>query len=103
MQEFITRYYADHLAEYREMLALSERLVTITEFAEDSPEVGRLAEDFVRHLERTPFPNDPLEGSPLFLEPLGNVFSEILLANFSPTQQRVMERIQKAFEERGGS
>lgn len=101
MQEAIVRYYADRPEEYGEMLAISERLAAISELPDDSPEVGRLARDLVRHLEQTPFPQDLLGGAPLTSGPLGNVFSEILLANFSSAQKRVMELVQRTFEKRG--
>lgn len=101
MQEFITFYYADRPDEYREMLAISERLHAIAELPEDAPEIVRLAEDLSRHLEHTPFPDDTLQGSPLVFGPMGNVFSEVVLDNFSPAQKRVMELVQRTFEERG--
>ncbi|MGF1473878.1 MAG: MerR family transcriptional regulator [Rubrobacteraceae bacterium] len=100
MQELITLYYADRPDELREMIAISERLATVAELPEDAPEVGRLAEDLARHLEQTPFPNNPLEGSPLASGPLSEVFSEVLLANLSPTQRRVMELMRQYFDER---
>ena len=100
MQEIITFYYADRPEEYRDMLAVSERLAAVADLPEDAPEIAELAEDLARHLEKTPFPYDPLEGSPLTSGPLGNAFSEILLGNFSPAQKRVMELVQRAFEDR---
>ena len=100
MQEFVTFYYANRPKEYRKMLDISERLAAIANLPEDSIEVERLAEDLVRHLEGTPFPDGPLEGSPLASGPFGEVFSEVLLANFSAAQKRVMELMQRHFEER---
>ncbi|CAN5719632.1 MerR family transcriptional regulator [soil metagenome] len=102
MQESITLYYAERPAEYREMLEISERLYAIADLPEDSLEVRELARDLARRLERTPFPDDPLEGSPLASGPLGNVFSEVLLGNFSPAQKRVMELVQQTFDEKIG-
>lgn len=102
LQELIVRYYADRPDEYQEMLALSERLTTIADLSGDSPEVERLAEDLARHLERTPFPKDPLEGSPLTSGPLGGVFSEVLMSSFASAQRRVLELVQKRIEERDG-
>ncbi len=98
MQEFIVHYYAGRPAELHEMLSLEERLIALAGVPEDSPEVERLAEDFTRHLEQTPFPYDPLEGSPLTSGPLGNIFSEVLTSNLSPVQQRVMELVWKELE-----
>ncbi len=100
MQESIVRYYADRPAECREMLDLEERLVASAGLPEDSPEIGRLAEDLIRHLSHTPFPDGFSQNSPLASGPMGAVFSEVLLANFSPAQKRVMELVQGALEER---
>lgn len=98
MQEFIILYYARHPDEYREMLDVSERLAALANSPEDSPEVERVAEVLVRNLEQTPFPESPLEGSPLASGPVGEVFAEILNSNLSPAQQRAMELVQKHFE-----
>lgn len=103
MQELITLYYADRPEEYRRMLDISERLATLAELPEDSPEVESLAEDLAGHLEHTPFPEDPLEGSPLFSGPVGEVFAEVLQSNFSPAQQRAMELVRRHFEEKSES
>ncbi len=103
MQELITFYYADRPDEYREMLDISERLAALAEVPEDSPEVGRLAEDFARHLEQTPFTRDPLEGSSMASGPFGEVFSEVLFTNLSPAQKRATELVQKHFEEADGA
>ena len=102
MQELVTFYYADRPDEFREMILLEERLTALAGLPEDSPEVGRLAEDFARHLKQTPFPYDPLGGSPLASGPFGRVFSEVLLSNLSPAQKRVMELMQRHFEEKSG-
>ena len=98
MQELITFYYADRPGDFREMLAISERLAALAKLPEDSPEVERLAEDFVQHLKQTPFPYDPLEGSPLMSGAIGEVFTETLLTNLSPAQRRAIELVQKRFE-----
>ncbi len=102
MQEFITFYYADRPDEYRKMLDISERLAALAKLPEDSPEVERVAEDLTRHLEHTPFPEGPLEGSPLSSGPVGEVFAEMLNSNFFPAQLRVIELVQKHFEEGNG-
>ncbi len=102
MQEFIVLYYAERPEEFQKMLSLEERLVTLADVPEDSPEVERLAEDFVRHLEQTPFPYDTLEGWPLMSGSVGEVFAEILNSNLSPGQRRSMELVQKHFEEKSG-
>ncbi|MGB3635084.1 MAG: MerR family transcriptional regulator [Rubrobacteraceae bacterium] len=98
MQEFITFYYADHPDEYRKMLDISERLAAFAKLPEDSPEVERLAEDLIRHLEHTPFPDGPPEDSPFTSGPMGEVFVEMLNSHFSSAQQRVMELVQKHFD-----
>ncbi|CAN5727054.1 hypothetical protein BH24ACT22_BH24ACT22_20280 [soil metagenome] len=100
MQEFIILYYAERPEEYRRMLGISERLAALVKLPEDSPEVERVAEDLIRHLEHTPFPDGPLEDSPLTSGPVGEVFAEMLNSNFSPAQERVMDLMQKHFEEK---
>ena len=102
LQEFIVSYYADRPDEYHKMLDISERLAVLAELPEDSTGVERLAEDFIRHLERTPFPDGPLENSPLASGPIGEVFAEMLTSNLSPAQQRVVELVQRHFEEESG-
>ena len=102
MQEFIVFYYAERPDDYREMLVVSEKLAALSELPEDSPEVAKVAEDLIRHLEHTPFPEDPLEDSPLTSGPVGEAFVEILNSNLSPAQQRAMELVQSRFEEKDG-
>lgn len=102
MQELVIRYYADRPGEYREMLAVSERLNAVADLPEDSPEVERVAEELARRLERTPFPKDPLGDTPLASGPLGSVFSEILMSSFAPAQRRVLELVQRMLEDQGG-
>lgn len=99
LQETVTRYYADHLEELREMLPLGERLAALASKPEDAPEVERLAEDLARHLGRTPFPDNPLKGSPLASGSIGNVFAEVLQTNYSPAQRRAIELTEKFLEE----
>lgn len=103
MQEFITFYYADRPDEYRKMLDISEHLAHLADLPEDSPEVERVAQDLAGHLEQTPFPEGPLEGSPLTSGPVGEVFAEILNSNFSPAQQRAMELVHKHFDQKSGA
>lgn len=98
MQEFITLYYADRPDEYRVMLEISERLAALADLPADSSEVERLAADLAQHLEQTPFPSGPLEGSPLASGAVGEVFAEVLQSNFSPAQQRAMELVHEHFE-----
>lgn len=101
LQQLIIFYYADRPEEYREMLGISERLASLAELPEGSHEVERVAEDLARHLEQTPIPDNPLSGSPLASNPVVEVFSEVVLANLSPAQRRVIELAQKYFEPGG--
>lgn len=102
MQEFMISYYADRPDEYRKMLDVSERLAALAGSPEDSPEVVEVAEDFIRHLEQTPFPDGPLQDAPLTAGPMGEVFVEILNSNLSPAQHRAMELVHKHFDEKSG-
>jgi hypothetical protein len=45
VQDSFLRHYAERSDEYREMIALSERIVALDGLPEDSPEIEQLVED----------------------------------------------------------
>jgi hypothetical protein len=56
VQESFLRHYAERSDEYREMIALSERIVALDGLPEDSPEIEQLVEDYVHHARSSSLP-----------------------------------------------
>jgi DNA-binding transcriptional MerR regulator len=96
IQESFLRHYAEHPEEYRMVLALSERFASLAELPEESPEVERLVEDYVRYAETSSLPEDLLRHGPEWTaEPMGSVFFEVMAAGMSPAQRRFFELCQE--------
>ena len=88
--EEIFRYYAEHPEEYRELVAVGERLAALVDVPEEDPEVGRVAEDLWSYFGKHP-PPEHLEGSSwASQDPIGHTLAELTMSVFSPAQQRVM-------------
>lgn len=102
-QERLTLYYVDHPDEYRAMISLGEQLAALADVPENSPQVERLAREYVRHFEAHP-PQEMLsQESPWSSRPLGGVFAELFTSSLSPAQRRVMEMVNKEFSKRGAA
>ncbi len=91
VQESFLRYYADHPEEFQTVLALSERIAALAGLPEESPEVERLAEDYVRYAETSSLPEEVRRGPEWATEPMGSVFFEVMAAGMSPAQRRFFD------------
>ena len=91
VQESFLRHYAEHPEEYRTVLELSERIAALAELPEESPEVERLVEDYVRYAETSTLPEEVRRGPDWTAEPMGGVFFEVMAAGMSPAQRRFFE------------
>jgi DNA-binding transcriptional MerR regulator len=98
IQESFLRYYAEHPDEYVEVLALSERIAALDELPEDSPEVERLLEDYVRYAKSSSLPQAAQRGPDWTAEPMGSVFFEIMTAGTSPARRRFFELCRERLE-----
>lgn len=96
-QESLIRYYAERPEEYRAMVSLGERLVALKDVSASSPEVERLAQEYIRHLEVHPPLELVSEDSVWGSEPYGGVFADILTSNMSQPQRRVLDIASKHF------
>jgi DNA-binding transcriptional MerR regulator len=95
VQESFLRHYAEHPEEFRMVLALSERIAALAELPEESPEVERLVEDYIRYAETSSLPEEVRRGPEWTAEPMGSVFFEIMTATTSPAQRRFFELCQE--------
>jgi DNA-binding transcriptional MerR regulator len=95
IQESFLRYYAEHPEEYRTVLALTERIAALAELPEDSPEVERLVEDYVRYAQTSSLPEEVRRGLDWTAEPMGSVFFELMTASTSAAQRRFFEPCQQ--------
>jgi hypothetical protein len=95
VQEPFLRHYAEHPEEFRMVLALSERIAALAELPEESPEVERLVEDYIRYAETSSLPEEVRRGPEWTAEPMGSVFFEIMTATTSPAQRRFFELCQE--------
>ncbi len=97
-QQFV-KYFVEHPEEYQQMLALAERFAAISSYPQDTVEVKQLAEDMVQHLVRHPFmvelQVDIQEHSTQKESPLADVFADLLLSAYSPTQEWVLQEINR--------
>ncbi|MDQ3588729.1 MAG: MerR family transcriptional regulator [Actinomycetota bacterium] len=95
IQESFLRHYAEHQEEYRTVLALSERFASLAELPEESPEVERLVEDYVRYAETGSLPEEVRRGPEWTTKPKGSVFFEVMAAGMSPAQRRFLDLCQE--------
>ena len=96
--EKMFRYYAERPEEYRDLLAIGERLSSLADLPEDDPRVEEVAEELVAYFEKYP-PPEYLEG-PLWTagDPTGQTMVELMLSTMSPAQRRVMDLIAEKSE-----
>ncbi|SRR6266567_1954779 len=88
----IALYLTEHAQEYRELLALGERLAAIAPLPENAPEVTQLATDFMQYFQSFSF---LIERAGQISFPINkafsNVASEMVASLFTPSQMRVLQ------------
>lgn len=99
--EAMARHFAAHPDEYRRMAALGEGLAALAYAPEDSPEVERLAEEAVRFFGEEQPPEWLPQDAGWPEGPLGEVYSEVMLAELSPAQRRWFALVREKLEEGG--
>lgn len=88
--EELFRYYAEHPEEYRELVAVGERLAALVDVPEEDPEVERVARELWSYFEKYP-PPEYLQRSSWSSEgPIGQTLAGLTMSVFSPAQRRVM-------------
>lgn len=97
-------HYADeHAEEYRQLLALGERLVAVASFPPDAPEVEQLAQDFkayfATHTLFFDMSKQISKDFPTMPDPFNAIFSELMMSGYTPAQQRVFEGLMQLIEE----
>ena len=97
-QESLIRYYAERPEEYQAMVTLGEQLVALKGVPESSPEVGRLAQEYIRHFEAHP-PSEMISEDSAWTsdDTHGGVFADVLTSNMSPAQRRVLDLANQHF------
>lgn len=99
----LLHYANEHAEEYRQLLVLGEKLVTIASLPPDAPEVEQLTQDF-----KTYFTTHTLffemskqisKDFPTMPDPFNAIFSELMMSGYTPAQQRVFEVIRQLAEE----
>lgn len=98
MQESFLRHYAERPDEYKQVLALSERIAALDGLPEGSPEVEELVEDYVRFAKSGSLPQEVRRGPDWTEEPMGRVFFEIVTAGTSPARQRFFDLCRQRLE-----
>ncbi len=91
----VARHYAAHPEQLRQLHALSERMVALAALPEDAPEVERLAAELARYLRDNPLPTDLAEGLPALDDPLARTLGDLLGAELSPAQRRLMKLVRR--------
>jgi DNA-binding transcriptional MerR regulator len=92
VQESFLRHYANHPEEFQTVQALSERIAALAELPEESPEVERLVEDYVRYAKTSSLPEEVRQGPDWSAEPMGSVFFELTMTGMSsPAHRRFFE------------
>ncbi len=85
------RYLTGHAQEYRELLALGERLVAIASLPEDAPEVSQLTHDFMQYFQTFSFLLERFgQISCPINQAFANIASEMMTALLTPSQIRVL-------------
>lgn len=99
----LLQYVSEHPEEYRQLLALGERLVAIASLSPNAGEVEQLAQDFRAYFTENSFFIDMStqvgEHLPTMSNPFNAIFSELMMSGYTPAQQRVFEEIKRLVEE----
>ena len=98
-QEAIVLYVADRPAEYKDLLALEERLAALAHVPEESLEVEQLAEDYAAYFGESSFLEEVSKQAGWSEGPVGNALSGVVQSTMSPAQQRCMELLQERMSE----
>ena len=105
----MVQYIAEHPEKYQQMIALSERLVSLASLPEDAPEVDQLIEDVLESDEMfslIAMQSELAPQLPQMAGPFAEVLAEIASDTLSPAQKRFLEAINReqsnatAFQER---
>ena len=94
-QEALILYIAERPEEYEELLDLEERLAALVYVPEDSPEVEQLAKDYAAYFEKSSFLEEVSKQTSWDEDPMGNMFSGIVLSTMTPAQKRCMDLLQE--------
>lgn len=97
-------HYADqHAEEYRQLLALGERLVAVASLSPDALEVEQLTWDFkayfTAHTLFFDMSKQISKDFPTMPDPFNAIFSELMMSGYTPAQQRVFEGLKQLIEE----
>jgi DNA-binding transcriptional MerR regulator len=94
----MVQYIAEHPEKYQQMIALSERLVSLASLPEDAPEVDQLIEDVLESDEMFTLITMQSELAPQLPQmagPFADVLAEIASDTLSPAQKRFLEAINR--------
>ena len=91
-QHFI-QHIREHPEEYQQLLALGERLVALTSWPEDDPEVQQVIEDFVQYFEKYPFLPDLQKRLPQLENPFPQLLEELMMLHYAPGQNKVLNEL----------
>lgn len=96
--ERLFRYYAERPGEYRELVAIGERLAAISDLSEDDPRVGEVAEDLGDYFEKYPPPEGLKTSQWAAEDAIGHTILDLTVSSMSPAQRRVMALIAERAE-----
>ena len=99
--EELFRYYAEHPEEYRELVAVGERLAALADVPEEDPEVERVAEELWSYFEKNPPPENLERSAWASQDPIGETLVGLTMSVFSPAQRRVMTLLVERAEAEG--
>lgn len=102
----MVQYVAEHPEKYRQMIALSERLVALASLPEDAPEVDQLIEDVLESDEMVSLiamQSELAPQLPQMVGPFADVLAEIASDTLSPAQKRFLEAINREQSNFAGS
>ena len=92
-------YYAEHPKEYRDLLAVGERLTKISDLPEEDPMVEEAAAELAAYFEKYPPPEYLKHPSWRPEDPIVRTRMDLMVSSMSPAQQRVMALLAERMEE----
>lgn len=98
----VAGYYTAHPEQLRQLHALSERMVALAGLPEDAPEIAQLAAECARYLRDNPLPPELAGAMPTLDGALAGTLGDLLGAELSPAQRRLMKLVQRHGAATGG-
>lgn len=89
----VMQHFTDHPDEYRALLTLGERFISIADLSEEAPEVAELAKDFVDYFRKHPFLLSLEQEMPQIKASFAQILAEMITPIYSSAQFTILKAL----------